>query len=175
MTIKFEQTIDDVVALGLYNKKHISIARKIVSFVPIAVLSIILLVTLYYYVFFRELVIFGTKGVVFVALMVFYAVLRTNWYYRLASKRKYNRIEYASWYGDRTLTFSESSLFTKTATAETHYNWDSFTKFGETNHYFFLFISKIQAVVIPKRIFLLPQEEHDIKSFIERKLSEHKS
>jgi hypothetical protein len=174
MTIKFEQTIDDLIAFGFYNRRKKTIIKKAIAMVPVIMLLIILIVAMYYYVFLQKLIIFDASGIALIVFLSAYAFMKTKWFCRWYWKYKYGKEGYASWFGERALTFSESSLFGKTSKTETSYNWESFVEFGESKEYLFLFVTSLQAIIIPKRIFLLPQEEHDVRSFIERKLAEQK-
>jgi len=65
-------------------------------------------------------------------------------------------------------------LTVKTTLTDVEYKWAAFKALKENKAYFFLLTSEVSAIVIPKRIFLLQQEEYDVKSFIERKLAENK-
>jgi YcxB-like protein len=49
------------------------------------------------------------------------------------------------------LIFSETGIFTKDKYAEVKYNWISIVKKEENSDYFFLYVSSIQALLIPKR------------------------
>jgi hypothetical protein len=174
MTIKFDMTIDDFIAFGFYNRSKRSLVKKVIALVPAIMLLMILMFTAYYYFFLQELIISGSSGIALIVFLSAYTFMRTKWFYSWYWKYKYGKEGYASWFGDRILTFSESSLFAKTPKAETNYNWSSFATFGESREYFFLFVTNLQAIIIPKRVFLLSQEEYDVKSFIERKLAEQK-
>ncbi|KAA5533195.1 hypothetical protein F0919_11650 [Taibaiella lutea] len=175
MTIRFELTIDDLIAFGFYNRKNGSRIKKAISLLPVIMLLIILIATLYYYFFLQELIVFDTSNIALIIFLLAYTLSKTKWFYSWYWKYKYGKKEYASWFGERILTFSETSLFAKTSRAETSYNWNSFVKFGESKEYFFLFVSNLQAIIIPKKVFLLSQEQYDIKLFIERKLTENNS
>ncbi|CAN5787693.1 hypothetical protein BH11BAC4_BH11BAC4_24640 [soil metagenome] len=48
---------------------------------------------------------------------------------------------------------SETGIALKNRLAETRYQWNAFIKKQESNEYYFLFTSGIQAMIIPKRIF----------------------
>ena len=74
--------------------------------------------------------------------------------------------------GPRTLTFTEENLLITTSLSESKLKWPAFEYLKESDEHLFLFLTVNQAYIIPKRIFLLDQELHDVKSFIERKLSE---
>ena len=59
----------------------------------------------------------------------------------------------SSIFGEMSLTISETGISIKAAFMESRYQWKSFIRKQENKDYFFLFISSIQAVIIPKRIF----------------------
>jgi hypothetical protein len=61
-----------------------------------------------------------------------------------------------------TLTINDEGLFGKTKVAEVKYNWSAFQKRTVVNNCCYLFISPIQAVVIPLRaISALERQEFD--------------
>jgi hypothetical protein len=178
MTLTFEQTFEDVIAVGFFNRKRVSVTRKIIKLIPLLVplaLILFLLWLKFYYYYHDEGFELPARMMLICVLLIAYTIcIRSKLFYSWWCKRVYYRRGFASWYGQRIITISESVLSVKTVNTETNYNWNSFSRFGETDTHFFLFTTRIQAVIIPKRIFLLSQEEHDIKSFIERKLAEQK-
>lgn len=54
---------------------------------------------------------------------------------------------------EHSLIASESGISTKNEMMESTFQWKSFIKKQENKDYYFLFISSMQALIIPKRIF----------------------
>jgi len=98
-------------------------------------------------------------------------LLRSRWYMAYRCKRLIKSGRNAGLLGERTLLLSETGLQVTTAYFDCHYKWDAFEYLRESKSHLFLFISVNQAIIIPRRIFLLEQEAYDVRAFIERKLS----
>lgn len=77
--------------------------------------------------------------------------------------------------GNKTITLTEQFLLFESKYSESKMKWGGFQYLQESEKHYYLFLAANNAIIIPKRAFLLPQEEYDVKSFIERKLAEHKS
>jgi len=70
-----------------------------------------------------------------------------------------------------TITFSEIGLLVKNDLGELNRKWKGVVKKSETKDYFFLFISSVQAVVIPKRVFKTKEEIEEFKKLLLKYLS----
>lgn len=106
----------------------------------------------------------------FISRILFYKA-----YLRLQVSRILKRDPNRFQNGERTLTLETSKLTLSTADTKTELAWSSFTKLGENKAYIFLFINTRQAVIIPKKIFLLDQELYNVQSFIENRLNQQKT
>jgi hypothetical protein len=51
------------------------------------------------------------------------------------------------------LTFSESVIFGKTTSSEVKYSWSAIIKYIEVNNCYYLYLTSLQAIIIPKRVF----------------------
>jgi len=65
-------------------------------------------------------------------------------------------------FAEKTFRFSDSGFVTKDETGESNHTWASIVKKTETRGYFFLFISSVQAYLIPKKAF---EGNDDIEAF----------
>lgn len=72
---------------------------------------------------------------------------------------------------DMNLIVSENGLIIKNELKESRYQWKAIIKKLESNQYYFLFHSSLQAIIIPKRIFISAEE----KMQFERLLTQHLS
>jgi len=114
---------------------------------------------------------FMTFPVLFPLLYVAFILLFwSKWNTRSRVRRLLNSGRNAGALGERKLTFSESGLMIETAFEETKYRWTAFEYLKEDKDHLFLFRTVQQAIIIPKRIFLLDQEQFEVRSFMERKL-----
>lgn len=57
------------------------------------------------------------------------------------------------------LTFSESGIFGKTNSSEVRYSWSAIIKNIEVNNCYYLYLTSLQAIIIPKRIFNSPDDK----------------
>lgn len=69
------------------------------------------------------------------------------------------------------LTISGAGIEIKTDKALVHYKWDAIIKKQENSDYYFLFISAIQSILIPKRIFSNPAEKAEVEKLFAEKIS----
>jgi YcxB-like protein len=72
---------------------------------------------------------------------------------------------------DISIIISETGISTKNAVAETKFQWSSFIKKQENTEYYFLFISSIQALIIPKRVFNNADERNQFEKLLSQYLS----
>lgn len=72
---------------------------------------------------------------------------------------------------DTSVIISDTGIAVKTSFSETKFQWASFIKKQENRDYYFLFINAMQALIIPKRVFVHPEE----KAQFEKMLSQHLS
>jgi YcxB-like protein len=77
----------------------------------------------------------------------------------------------ASIFSEKIMEIDDSGISLKDAVTESRFRWQAFIKKQENNHYYFLFTSSIEAIIIPKRIFKLADE----KSRFEKLLTQHLS
>lgn len=167
MTLTFELTKEDFVDYNVFIVKRNKL-KSITTNVTIAFL--ILFPSLFDFYHWSTLLYF------YIAAVLIYSILhgtsrngirkRTEKY--LISGRN------AGLLGIRTVIFKEEHFILNNEFVYAELKWNSFEKIQESKDSIFLFQLVNQAIIIPKRIFLLPQEEYDVKSFIERKLAEQK-
>lgn len=72
---------------------------------------------------------------------------------------------------DSIMVISEAGIVTKDELTEIKYQWKAFIKKQESNEYYFLFLNSIQALIVPKRVFINAEQQ----SQFERLLSQHLS
>ncbi len=72
---------------------------------------------------------------------------------------------------DVNVIISEAGISVKDELKETKYQWASFIKKQESKQYYFLFISAIQAVIIPKRAFTTADEMLQFEKLLSQQLS----
>lgn len=77
--------------------------------------------------------------------------------------------------GPMTVTFEEESVLLSYKFGESRFKWNLVESMKESPGYLYVFRTVNDAIIIPKRIFTGDQDLQDLKSLIERKLSEHKN
>jgi len=77
----------------------------------------------------------------------------------------------ASIFKQTALQVSETGIYTKDDVVETRYSWNAFIRKEENNAYYLLFINKITAVIIPKRIFKSTAEKESFDHLLSTHLS----
>jgi hypothetical protein len=77
--------------------------------------------------------------------------------------------------GPMIITFEEENVLLSYEFGESRFKWNLVESLKESPEYLFVFRTVNDAVIIPKRIFTHEQDLQDLKSLIERKLSEHKN
>jgi hypothetical protein len=70
-----------------------------------------------------------------------------------------------------TLTASDTGLTIRNEIAESKYQWKGFIRKQESAQYYFLFLSAIQGVIIPKRIFNTADEKSQFEKLLQQHLS----
>lgn len=66
---------------------------------------------------------------------------------------------------------SETGISTKDVLTETKFQWNAFIKKQESREYYFLFVSSMQALIIPKRIFNNADERIQFEKLLSQYLS----
>ncbi|HEU4472605.1 MAG TPA: YcxB family protein [Flavisolibacter sp.] len=64
--------------------------------------------------------------------------------------------------------FTETGIFTRDERTEAKFNWQSIIKKSETAGYYYLFVSSVQAIIVPKRIL-----DANSKQALEKLLAQH--
>jgi hypothetical protein len=77
----------------------------------------------------------------------------------------------ASIFLDTVLEISETGIFRKDDTKEIRYNWNAFIKKMENDDYYFLFVNKIEALIIPKKVFRSTTEKDNFDHLLTLHLS----
>jgi len=74
-------------------------------------------------------------------------------------------------FSEKTIEIDEIGISLKDQFTESRFRWEAFIKKQENNNYYFLFSSSIEAIIIPKRIFKLPEEKTKFEKLLIQHLS----
>jgi YcxB-like protein len=76
-----------------------------------------------------------------------------------------------SFFFETSFEISEAGITRKDANMETRYRWDAFVRKEESAQYYFLFISSIQAIIFPKRVFKTAEDRLQFEKLLSQHLS----
>ncbi|HOZ79919.1 MAG TPA: YcxB family protein [Ferruginibacter sp.] len=77
----------------------------------------------------------------------------------------------ASLFVETMFDISEAGITRKDVNIETRYHWNAFVRKEETAQYYFLFISSIQAIIFPKRVFKSAEDKMQFEKLLSQHLS----
>ncbi|MDB5200887.1 MAG: YcxB family protein [Ferruginibacter sp.] len=69
------------------------------------------------------------------------------------------------------LTIDNSGIVLKNEQSAHHFSWQAFIRKEETKDHYFLFVSAIQALIVPKRIFTTDVERQQFASLLSKNIS----
>lgn len=69
------------------------------------------------------------------------------------------------------LSIAETGIVLKNENMEAKYQWKAFIRKQENEQYYFLFINSLQALIVPKRIFLTTESKLQFEKFLKQYLS----
>lgn len=75
--------------------------------------------------------------------------------------------ENAAWLGDHTMEIAEQGIDETTPVGSAHYNWDAIPEIRMTKDYIYIFISSMQAHIIPLACLSNPSEQTQLIQLLE--------
>lgn len=85
-------------------------------------------------------------------------------------ERFYSKEVNSNFLSKKQMVITEEAIKEKDAVSETNYSWNAIIRKVEVDHYYYLYISSLQALVVPKRILSLA-EMQDLEYLMAKKLS----
>lgn len=76
--------------------------------------------------------------------------------------------ENAAWLGDHTMEITEQGVDETTPVGSAHYNWDAIPEIRMTKDYLYIFISSMQAHIIPLACLSTPTEQTQLIQLLEK-------
>jgi len=158
MTVEYERTIEDIIEFNLFHMSHSpSIRRRTLITQIIVALFGFIGVLAFAYIFIREarvLTYFDYIGaligsVVGIAVIPYLNRVEVIRGLRKASSEGDN----SAILGHQTITLTSESISIKTQGTESKFNWSSIVRIMQNDKYVFLYISSINAIVIPIKAF----------------------
>lgn len=74
-------------------------------------------------------------------------------------------------FSEKIIEIDDSGIAAKDLYAESKYQWQAFIRKEENEHYYFLFLNSLQALIIPKRAFKQPEEKIKFEKLLTHHLS----
>jgi hypothetical protein len=114
------------------------------------------------------------SGAIFFAIIILIAliqVLMAKYRYKKQVTQIVANPENSNLFRIVELSFSNEGIFMEDETMNCNYKWNSIIRKNENNSYYFLFISSLQAIIIPKRIFKNPEEKQLVVDLFAKHIS----
>lgn len=147
MTIRFNLNFEDLLAFQqdvIKNAHTHHIKKKYFKWITtiLVFLAILLLMKI-------SIISVVTSLIVSIIYFIFFPHLYTRiTYFKLKSKMLNN--DYSHVLGDCEMTFSNTGIVRDLKGKTTHFDWDHFKRLREDSHHYFLYVSDLQGVIIPK-------------------------
>jgi hypothetical protein len=172
MKISFDQTVKDFAAFSHYHYSR-NWAFKLVRLLFPTIFLCGSAIIIFFWAKGEDMRDMNFSGLAIMGMLSVYFLVRfskTGFAKRIERfvKKKGNE----HYVGPREIEFNDEQIMLHTKLSDFKFSWQAVSAMKETKEYLFLYVASNQGIIIPKRIFLLDQELHDVKSFIERKLSE---
>ncbi len=94
---------------------------------------------------------------------------------RISAKKQAEKItankDNRSFFLETTYDISDAGITRKDENIEASFKWSAFIRKEETNEYYFLFISSVQALIFPKRVFKTMEERKQFEKLLSQRLS----
>jgi hypothetical protein len=157
MTLSFEIEIDDIIAFYSNHYDNEPVNNKWKKYWWITPVLLIYLGVIFYFEDrnnWTPIVIVGILALALVLIRILHS--KSRWQKQL--RKTLDVPENAIWFGERTMEFSDEQVITHVeGISDETLSWKAFVRISETPEYFFLYISAIQAHVVPKRAMTATQ------------------
>jgi len=171
MVVEYERTLDDLIWFNQFHIAHSpSIKRQILLWrISFSLLTVFLSLGVMYlisrnkplsYLAYTISVIGG-----FFIFLIYPSLNRSSIIRR--TRKLLSEGDNKPILGHQTITVLPEGLFCKTYSGESRLNWSSIHKIEGDKTYIFLYISAINAIIIPKRAFLTKKSEEEFMNLID--------
>ena len=158
ITIEFERTIEDIIEFNLFHMKNSPSIRRqaLITQVAAAALAVMVSLSTGYLLgidkkagtgFLYVLTLVLSIAAFFVVPFLSRAEVING--FRKATKEGDNK----AILGNQTISLTPDNIFVKTPAGESKYTWAVIDKIVQNDKYIFLYISSINAIVIPRKAF----------------------
>ncbi len=158
MIVEYERTVEDIIEFNLFHMSHSPSIRKQTLITQIIVAVLVFIGSLVIgYLFHQEtkaLTSFDYIVALVVSISCFYAVPPFN---RAEVRRGFRKAtsegDNKAILGRHTVSLTKDNIFIKTQVGESKYIWSSINKVMQNDKYVFLYVSSINAIMIPVEAF----------------------
>lgn len=170
ITIEYERTVEDIIEFNLFHMSHSPSIRRQALFVQVVVALLVFIVSLAigYSLNLGQRVLTYFDYVLFLVLSTasFFMFPYLNRAEIIRGFRKAtNDGDNKAILGHQTVSLTPDHIFVKTQGTESKYTWASINKIAQNDKYIFLYISSINAIVIPKT-FSTPSSLQEFVNYI---------
>lgn len=168
MNIEFERTVDDLIEFNLFHMANSSsIKRQVFTgqlFIGVLVsISLFGIYYLQYHYLSTPLVIVGILcGAL--ASVVLRLASRQSTISRI--RKMLNEGNNEAILGHQTISLTSEGILGKSPSSESKINWSAIDKVAQNEKFFFLYISSVNAIVIPKSCFRSHKEQQEFLEYI---------
>ncbi|MGE8082038.1 YcxB family protein [Peribacillus loiseleuriae] len=169
MELKYEMTKDDHLAFNLHYVKHSKTIKQSLFMQRFLVPIIFLILPFVLFWMIGEFLIgfFITFALISIVWIVFYPKYFYGHIIRNV-KKVLNEGSNDNLLGQHVFISTEDGFIEKSRVGETKIGWSSIERIEENEDYFFLFISTMNAYIVPKRSFPDKASQEDFKKMIDK-------
>lgn len=165
MDIKFTQTMQHVHDFAIHHWRKHTLRRFLVAFLLIfAVLTLFAL--------FNRSSEAAVKAADVLAFIIPMALILVIWIFLMPMfiKMRFNRSKDQSvWTGERKITLDEDKISLETDNVNTEYKWAGIKKVEVSKLNYLLYVSSVQAIIIPRDAFLADTEREAFELILKEK------
>lgn len=168
--IEYENSIDDAIAYNVFHYDKF-IAKRVPKWIPL-IMTPLIIATWTFLLIIEVLYGFFTLGIIMLIIMPIILSLNllrmgqklNQFIIKREAKKLYSKGENKGFIGKHVMTLAPDELTETTEVNETKQKWSGVEKIVENDDYIFIYISALNAHIIPKRAF---ENESDVASFVE--------
>ncbi|MGY0691423.1 YcxB family protein [Virgibacillus sp. FSP13] len=147
MTIRFQLNFDDLTAFQQDVIKH-SYTHHIKERYFKWISTIVLFLAILFLMDTSFAAVVASLVIAIIYFMIFPMLYSNIAFFKLKAQMQKN--DYSHVLGACEMTLSDSGIDRVIKDETTHFNWDGFVKLREDPHHFFLYVSDLQGLIIPK-------------------------
>lgn len=165
MELRYELTKEDIISFNMYHLKHSPTMKKQYMFLRIAPPVIFILSGI---VFLKSSYIHLALFTLLAIIWYFYYEKRYNHYIKKQIDKMLSEEKNNGMIGEQTITITENAITETNSYATSEYKNKFLNKIGENEHYYFLYLSSVTAMIIPKNVFTGDAMKEEFNTMIQK-------